>query len=220
VRHFLILAVAGLVLAGCTTGQLAGVTQGDPTPERPGTKITLRNPNDSKWMAVRPAGQQKTTNMLFWVCRPLACASGEAAVGAQNSPSPTRHPDRKALDKAAKLLAVQTRAQDMMAEAASEGDERITALSSRVTDVRGYPAIVAESKRTSRGKASFVMRGELFIGLFRVRLISTSADRAEAKRNFDEFTAAMEIVDVEPGQPAQAPEPPPPSALDGPPDRT
>ena len=105
-----------------------------------------------------------------------------------------------------------------MAEAASEGDERITALSSRVTYVRGYPAIIAESKRTSSGKASFVIRGELFIGLFRVRLISTSSDRAEAKRNFDEFADAMEIVDVEPGQPAEAPEPPPPSALDGPPD--
>ena len=219
-RHFLILAGAALVLAGCATGQLAGM-QGDPTPDRPGTKITVRNPNNAKWVAIRPANQPKTaTNMMMWVCRPLACASGQAAVGAQNSPSPTRHPDRKALEKAAKLLAVQTRAQDMMAEAASEGDERITALSSRVTDVRGYPAIIAESKRTSSGKASFVIRGELFIGLFRVRLISTSSDRAEAKRNFDEFADAMEIVDVEPGQPAEAPEPPPPSALDGPPDRT
>ena len=36
----------------------------------------------------------------------------------------------------------------------------------------------------------------------------------------DEFVAAMEIVDVEPGEPAPVPEPPPPSALDGPPDRT
>jgi hypothetical protein len=73
---------------------------------------------------------------------------------------PDAAPDRKALEKAAKLLAVQTRAQDMMAEAASEGDERITALSSRVTDVRGYPAIIAESKRTSSGKASFVIRSD------------------------------------------------------------
>ena len=84
--------------------------QGDPTPDRPGTKITVRNPNNAKWVAIRPANQPKTaTNMMMWVCRPLACASGQAAVGAQNSPSPTRHPDRKALEKAAKLLAVQTR---------------------------------------------------------------------------------------------------------------
>jgi hypothetical protein len=219
VRQFLILAAAGFMLAGCaSSGQLGGM--GDPTPEKPGTRITLRNPNDAKWMAVRQAGQPKATSMTMWLCRPLACASGQAAVGAQNSPSPTRHPDRKALEKAASLLAVQTRAQDMMMEAASEGDERITALSSKVTDVRGYPAIIAESKRTNRGKANFVMRGELFIGLFRVRLVSTSSDRAEAKRNFDEFAAAMEIVDVEPAQPGQAPEPPAPAALESTPDRT
>jgi hypothetical protein len=211
------MAAAGLVLAECaTSGQLAGVA-GDPSDS---TEITVRNPNNAKWMAVRPPGQPKTANMMLWVCRPLACASGQAAIGAQSSPSPTRNPDRKALEKAARLLAVQTRAQDMMAEAASEGDERITALSSRVTDVRGYPAIIAESKRTSRGKASFVMRGELFIGLSRVRLISTSSDRAEARRNFDEFAEAMEIVDVEPGQSGQPLESPAPAALDGPPDRT
>jgi hypothetical protein len=124
------------------------------------------------------------------------------------------------LEKAASLLAVQTRAQDMMMDAASDGDERVTALSSRVADVRGYPAIIAESKRTNRGKASFLLRGELFIGLIRVRLISSSTDRAEAKRNFDEFVAAMEIVDVEPGQPGQAPDAPAPAALDSAPDRT
>ena len=219
-RDFLIIAAAGFMLAGCTSsGQLAGMASGDPTAERPGTRISLRNPNEAKWLTVRQAGQPKATSMLMWVCRPLACAGGQAAVGAQHSPSPTRHPDRKALEKAASLLAVQTRAQDMMMEAASEGDERITALSSRVTDVRGYPAIIAESKRTNRGKVNFVMRGELFIGLFRVRMLSTSSDRAEAKRNFEEFVAAMEIVDVEPGQPGQAPEPAP-VALDSTPDRT
>jgi hypothetical protein len=199
---------------------MPGVASGEPTPEKPGTRITIRNPNNAKWMAVQQAGQPKSTNAVSWLCRPLACASGQAAVAAQSSPSPTRHPDRKALEKAASLLAVQTRAQDMMMEAASEGDERISPLSSRVVDVRGYPTIIAEAKRINRGKANFLVRGELFIGLVRVRLVSSSADRAEAKRNFDEFVAAMEIVDVEPAQPTPSPEPPTPSALEGPPDRT
>jgi hypothetical protein len=193
---------------------------GAPTPEKPGTRIAIRNPNNAKWMAVQQTGQPKSANALLWLCRPLACASGQAAVAAQSSPSPTRHPDRKALEKAASLLAVQTRAQDMMMEAASEGDERISPLSSRVVDVRGYPTIIAESKRTNHGKASFIMRGELFIGLFRVRLVSTSADRAEAKRHFDEFVAAMDIVDVEPGELPPSLEAPIPSALEGPPDRS
>src|SRR3954469_22748569 len=143
-KNFPIIAVAALALAGCASlGQSVGAAR-DPTPERPGTRITVRNPNNAKWMAVQAPGQSKGTPM--WICRPLACASGRAAVAAQNGPSPTRYPDRKALEKAASLLAVQTRAQDMMMEAASEGDERVTALSSRVADVRGYPAIIAESK--------------------------------------------------------------------------
>jgi hypothetical protein len=207
-RHVLILTLAALALAGCaSTGQLAGLAARDPTPERPGTKITVRNPNTAKWMAVQMPGQPKGTPM--WVCRPLACGSGRAAVAAESSPSPTRSPDRKALEKAANLLAVQTRAQDMMMDAASEGDERVAPLSSRVTDIRGYPAIIAESKRTNRGKASFVMRGELFVGLIKVRLVSSSGERAEAKRNFEEFVAAMEILDVAPGEPAPAADPPP-----------
>jgi hypothetical protein len=216
-RYFLVIAAMGLALAGCTSaGQLA---MGDPTPEKPGTRVTIRNPNNQKWMAAQQAGQPKPTNGSLWVCRPLACASGQAMVATQLSTSPTRHPDRKALEKAANLLAVQTRSQDMMMEAASEGDDRIAPLSSKVTDVRGYPAIIAESKRTSRGKVSFIMRGELFVGMARVRLVAASSDRADAKRYFDEFVAAMEIVDVEPGQPAAAPEPAPPAALDRTPDR-
>jgi hypothetical protein len=211
-RQFLIGAIA-LALAGCsTTGQLGNLS--DPTPEKPGTRITIRNPNVQKWVAARQTGQPKPTNVSIWVCRPLACASGNAMVGTEIGNSPTRHPDRKALEKAANLLAVQTRSQDMMMEAASEGDDRIAPLSSKVTDIRGYPAIIAESKRTSRGKASFIVRGELFIGLARVRLVAASSDRADAKRYFDEFVTAMEIVDVEPPQPGATPEPAPPAALD------
>ena len=86
-------------------------------------------------------------------------------------------------------------------EAASEGDERVTPISSRVTEVRGYPAIVAESKRTSRGKHSYVYRGDLFVGTLLVRLVSSAPDRDEAKRHFDSFATAMEISDVEPSAP-------------------
>jgi hypothetical protein len=211
-RQFFIGAIA-LALAGCaSTGQLANLS--DPTPEKPGTRITIRNPNVQKWAAARQTGQPSPTKVSVWVCRPLACASGNAMVGTELGTSPTRNPDRKALEKAAHLLAVQTRSQDMMMDAASEGDDRIAPLSSKVTDIRGYPAIIAESKRTSRGKASFIVRGELFIGLARVRLVAASSDRADAKRYFDEFVAAMEIVDVEPPQPGATPEPAPPAALD------
>lgn len=193
VISFLTIALLGAVLPGC-----AG-TGGLPSAERPGTTIKITNPNAGKWTSARVKRPQASDISLF-VCKPLACA-GAAAVAIQSQRSPTRHPDRIALEKAAKLLPAQTRSQDVMMEAVSEGDERQTSLSSKVTEMRGYPAIVAETKRTMRGKVSFVMRGDLFIGIMLVKVISQSTTREEAKRNFDEFVAMLEIFDVEPQTP-------------------
>jgi hypothetical protein len=100
-------------------------------------------------------------------------------------------------------------------DAASEGEERITPLASGVTEIRGYPAITAESKKTyGRGKTDYIYRGDVFVGLTMVRLISISSTRAEAKRNFDEFAEAMEILDVPPPASNTAP-PAGPAALSG-----
>jgi hypothetical protein len=196
-RFVVVLAGASLV-AGCGGGANLNANL-PPSAERPGTQVKFSNPNPAKWNnAISP---RNSTVRLFG-CKPLACA-GPAAVALQTSPSPTRHPDRVALEKAAKLLPTQAKAQDMMMEAASEGDERQTSLSAKVTELRGYPAIVAENKRTSRGKASYVMRGDLFIGLMLVKIVSQSTTREEAKRNFDEFVAMLEIIDFE----RPAPEP-------------
>jgi hypothetical protein len=123
-------------------------------------------------------------------------------VAINTAPSPTRNPDRIALEKAAKLLPAQARAQDIMMEAASEGDERQTSLSSKVTEMRGYPAIIAEVRRTTRAKVRYILRGDLFVGNILVKIVSISSTREEAKRNFDEFVVAMEIVDVEPSAPS------------------
>lgn len=148
----------------------------------------------------------------MWACRPLACATG-AVLAAQSLRAPTRNPDPKALETASKLLAAQTRAQDVMLEAASDGESRLTALSNKVTQMRGYPAIMAESRRVTGKKTSYLVRGELFIGLFMVKVMSVSSDRAEANRNFDALVAAMEILDVPPGTPP-ADEAPPPTAFE------
>jgi hypothetical protein len=208
---FLALALA-LVASGCASGRAVI------SAERPGTSVKVTNPNAGKWTSVRLTRQPQ--NVSLYACKPLACA-GNAAVAVQITRSSVRNPDRIALEKAAKLLPAQTRAQDVMMEAASEGDERQVSLSSKVTEVRGYPAIIAETKRTSRGKASFLMRGELFIGEALIKLSSQSTTREEAKRNFDEFVAILEIVDFPPTA-ADAPrteaaavEPSTPAAMSG-----
>src|SRR5262245_8029193 len=211
VQRFGVIAILALSVAGCVTASNA-----PPSPERPGTRVTLTNPNPQNWPRAQLHAQPRHGDPTFFVCKPPACA-GAAMVAVQTSPSPTRNPDRTALEKAAKLLPTQAKAQDLMMEAASEGDERVTSLSSKVTELRGYPAIVAETKRTSRGKASFVMRGDLFIGRLLVKMVSQSTTRAEAKRNFDEFVAILEIIDFEAPAPGAVPAEPA-VALDQPPE--
>lgn len=189
--------VLALAASGCATGGGSAISA-----DRPGTSVKVNNPNAGKWTTVRLTRQPP--NVSLYGCKPLACA-GSASVVVQLARASTRNPDRTALEKAAKLLPAQARAQDVLMEAASEGDERQVSLSSKVTEMRGYPAIVAENKRTSRGKASFIMRGELFIGEALVKISSQSTTRDEAKRNFDEFVAVLEIVDFPPNVPGAPP---------------
>jgi hypothetical protein len=209
-----LVVVAGLGLAGCAGGGLASL-QGPPSPERPGTQITLKNPDVTKWQVVVPPGPRRAETPSIWACRALACPD-RALIAAQSLRSPTRNPDPKALETASKLLAAQTRAQDVMLEAASDGENRVTALSNKVTQVRGYPAIMAESKQVNGKKTSYLVRGELFVGLFMVKAMSLSSDREEARRNFDSLVAAMDILDVPPGTPAaqDASGAPPPVAFE------
>src|SRR5262249_11579074 len=217
VKIFNLIAAVALApaLAGCVTGS-ATLAGREPSPENPGTRVTLTNPNPQKWTRAQLNARPRPGDASFFLCKPLACA-GAAAVAVQTTSSPTRHPDRAALEKAAKLLPTQAKAQDLMMEAASEGDERLSSLSSKVTEARGYPAIVAETKRTTHGKASFIIRGDLFIGRLLVKIASQSTTRDEAKRNFDEFVASLQIIDCEPRAPGPAPVEPA-VALDQPPE--
>jgi len=225
--RWLAIAAAGLAVAGCAApgaGVSTRVAATDPqttildTPgaplDRPGTRLTVRNPDASQWMpANRQANQQNRTVTTTWVCRPLACAGKNAAVAIQTSPSPTRSPNKAALERVAKLIPAQAKAQDIMMDAASDGDERLTPLTSKVTQVRDYPAILTEMKRTSRGRVNYIYRGDLFIGLFVVRVVAASSERAEAQKNFTAFVSAFEVIDQPPGPPAE----PAPVALDSPP---
>jgi hypothetical protein len=184
----------GLAVAGC-----AGLG-GSPSAERPGTQIAVKSPDGAKWQAVGPRRQGGPS---VWVCRPIACTDN-AVITAQTIPSPTRDPDAKTLETAAKLLAAQTRAQDIMLEAASDGETRLTSLSNRVTQLRGYPAVVAELKGVANKKTRYLVRADVFVGLFLVKVMSVSDSREEANRNLEALMAAMEIIDVRPGAPAAA----------------
>jgi len=209
-------AIAALALSGCAgTGALNNASlAGGPSAQRPGTSITVHNPDPEKWVVARlpnNSQQQSRPNngqmAQVWVCRQLAC-SGNTVVAVQTQASPTRHPDRKALEKMAKFMPAQARAQDAMMEVASDGEERVTPLTSKVTEIRGYPAILSDAKRTSKGKARFNLRGDLFVGTMMVRVFVIAPELSEARKHFNSFVTAMDIVDVppdDPGAPAAAP---------------
>lgn len=196
VRRICVLGLLGLGLAGCAGASL-GALGGPPSADRPGTQINLKNPDPTRWQPVAPSGPRKPGTPSVWICRPLTC-SDNAVIAADMLPSPTRNPDSKTLETAAKLLAAQTRAQDVMLEAVSDGETRLTALSNKVTQVRGYPAITAEMKRVAGKRTRYLVRGDVFVGLFIVKVMSASDSRLEASRNFDAFMDVMDIVDVPP----------------------
>jgi len=168
-----------------------------------GTRVKVTNPNPTRWIVVPTPARYRVLGVTIFACRPLACA-GSATVIFGSHRSPTRDPDRHALEKAAKLLPTQAKAKDLVMDAASDGEERLTSLSSKVTKVRGYPAIIAETKRTSHRKVTYIYQGHLFIGDRLVKMGSISSRRDEAKRNFNEFVAVLSIEDYLPsGPPAQ-----------------
>jgi len=183
----------------------ADFTQGVPgqAVSQSGTQVKVTNPNPTRWVVVPTPARYRVLGIKIFACRPLACA-GSATVVFGSHRSPTREPDRHALEKAAKLLPTQAKARDLVMDAASEGEERLTSLSSKVTKIRGYPAIVAETKRTSHRKVTYIYQGHLFIGDRLVKMGAISTRRDEAKHNFNEFVAVLSITDYLPsGPPAQ-----------------
>lgn len=195
-------ALAGsLALAGCQTTALP------PSADNPGTSVRITNADPTKWDGRRISAARAS----IFACRPLACAD-RALVLVQTLRAPTRDPDPKALEKAAKMLPAQTRAQNAILEVASDGNESVEALSSKVTKLKGFPAVLAESKRHGRGKPIYTTTGHVFAGYTHVKIVSESIDREQAKRHFEDFLAAIAIEDFAP-QPPPGPAVPPAAAL-------
>ena len=187
-----VLATTLLLVAGCQTARGPGASAN-------GTAIKIANADPTKWEGRRVPSM----NATVWTCRPLACAD-RAVVAVQTARSPTRNPDPKALEKLAKMLPAQTKAQNVVLEIASDGNESIETLSSKVTRLRDYPAILTESKRSGRGKPTYTVTGHIFAGLVHIKLMSQSVDRVAAKRHFEDFVDVINIDDHPPAESAAA----------------
>jgi hypothetical protein len=197
--------VGALLLGGCQTAGRVSPMGGAYTMSAHegdrfspvGTRVSARSPDPTKWQSRRIGA------VMVWNCRPLACADTNTGVAVAMTRAPTRNPDPEALRKLAKILPAQTNAQNAVLEIASDGQEKVESLASHVTKLRGYPAITTETRRSGRGKPTYIANAHLFVGLAHVRIASISLDRAVSKRHLEDFVAALHIDDRPPGAPAE-----------------
>jgi hypothetical protein len=158
-----------------------------------GTRVTVKNPDPAKW-AGKNGFFNKSTGV--YTCRPLACPDA-AQVTASISNSPTRSPDPQALAKlAARIPESVARDNANLASSMMPG-RKIERMSSGVTTLRGYPAIVQESRMVGGEKGPiYLAKASIFAKSALVNISSVSSSPELARRYRDLFIKAMEVEDT------------------------
>ena len=162
--------------------------------DRPGTFTRVRSPDPDKWVGAR-------TGPRSWVfrCRPLACPTA-AVVEITNIQSPTRRPDKQALEKYVKSTIVEE-LREKTKDGPGEKDTwaTIKIANNRVTTLRGFPALhyEYEAQRKS-GPNYYIVYNRIFAGATLIIVRSNSDDRELARANAQAFVRAMDITDIAP----------------------
>jgi hypothetical protein len=173
-------------------------------PIKPGSvRVTTKAPEPDKWDAQRSAnGLQR-----IFKCKVLACSDPET-VSISFLKSPTRHPDPQALEKFAKIdLPKSIRAVDAQREILTDGAERIETLNSKTATLKGYPAVLNESKVSRDKKSVFLNMAIIFAGPAMIRIQSVSESRDLAQKSLNQFVEVMRIEEgppLLPGSPVPA----------------
>lgn len=200
------IALSALIFVPGALCAQSGGTEPAPTlkPLKPGAvRVTTRAREPDKWIALRSSNGARRV----FKCKPLACPDPET-VSFAFSKSPTRHPDPKALEKFAEVdLPKSIRALDAAREILSDGADRVETMSSKTATLKGYPAVVNESKFTRGKSAAYAEITIIFAGPAMIRVTSVSQNRELAQKTLGQFIGVMRI---EEGPPPTAPASPPP----------
>jgi hypothetical protein len=158
-----------------------------------GTRVTVKNPDPAKWAGKNGFFNKSTGE---YTCRPLAC-SDAAKVTVSLSNSPTRAPDPQALAKlAAKIPESVAQANANNASSMTPG-RKIERVSSGVTTLRGYPAIVQEVRAVGGEKGPvYLVKASIFAKSALVNISSVSSSPELARRYRELFVKAMEVEDT------------------------
>ncbi|SEB90462.1 hypothetical protein SAMN05444161_0114 [Rhizobiales bacterium GAS191] len=156
------------------------------------TGIRTHSPDPGKWAFQRVDGRDE------WKCRPLACADN-GVVSITMSKNPTPHPDPVALANFAKgAFRVSLEAQGTKVVEAGGKITATKVVSTSVDKVRGYHALRYVNELSGDNGTVQVVGASIFVGALLVKVSSASTSLATARKNFDDFTHAMEIDDQAP----------------------
>ena len=198
--RFLVLAFGLFGLAGCQA--TSSTTYSPPSGagiDSPGTFSSVRRLDAEKWVRRGVNGEAQRFD-----CRPLACSESSWVILARTR-SPTRNPDRVALEKFAReSIAAQISAANIRMATESENHVHMKMLNSKVTQIRGFPAVVTEVLQTGIGSPSYGSRALIFAGNSGISVFSWSKSMNVARKNQDSFIADMDIFDVPPTEQPKA----------------
>ena len=104
------------------------------------------------------------------------------------------------------------RALDAAREILTDGAEKIETMSSKTATLKGYPAVVSETKFSKGKTATYLDSAIVFAGPVMIRVFSTSQNRDWAKKTLDQF---VEVMNIEEGPPLPPGTETPPGAKPG-----
>jgi hypothetical protein len=190
-RKFVSAAVvcAAILIGGAASGQSAD----EKGPVKPGSvRITTRAPEPGKWDLV---SAQNGAQRLYR-CKPLACPDPAQITFGK---SPAAKIDPKALARYAEVeLPKNLRAMAAARTVMSDVPEKIETLSSKPTTLKGYPAVVNETKFSHGATTSYIQIVIIFAGPAMIRVHSSSANRELSQKTLTEFLDIMQIVEGPP----------------------
>lgn len=186
-----------VLLAGCGGGQAIapGVTVGDGNqPVPPGAvQFRLTNPDPAKWRDTITQGAPDGSVRRGFSCAVAVCPEPVSVI-LTTARGPLTTPSDSALQKLAReSIPKINESTSLQLQVQTDNRAKIETLSSRVTRVRAYPAILTEAKATVGDRSIFSTKAIVFTGTLLVTVTTEAPDRQSARDGTEAFASAFDV---------------------------
>jgi hypothetical protein len=161
-------------------------------------RFGLASLDEAKWTASVRQGAPDGSVRLGFTCKVLVCPE-PAVVIVTTRRAPSERPDPRALEKIAReTIPKLTQAESLQLQVSTDNRAKTDTLSSAVTRIRDYPAILSETRLTAPDRQRFTTVAMVFAGKLLVTVRAEAGDRATAKTAVEDFARAMRIEEGPP----------------------